>query len=140
MVSDGICEFDCLALFVIPAQAGGVVQGSTVYESKDEIHIFISSVVAPQEYFLILFSTILGNRQQVSFFCLSKRKVPKKKTLDVLLEFPIPIPCASKEKQALANSHGASRFIVLKQMLAMILFYFRCSAAYNEIDPISWYI
>ncbi len=32
------------------------------------------------------------DRQQVPFFCLSKRKVPKKKTPGDLLEFPIPIP------------------------------------------------
>ncbi len=41
------------------------------------------------------------DRQQVSFFCLSKRKVPKKKTPEDLLGFTIPMPCASKEKQAL---------------------------------------
>jgi hypothetical protein len=41
------------------------------------------------------------DRQQVSFFCLSKRKIPKKKTPEDLLELLIPMPCASKAKQAL---------------------------------------
>ena len=64
------------------------------------------------------------DQQQVSFFCLSKKKVPKKKTPEDLLEFLIPIPFTSKVKQALANSHGAPHFVVLKHTLAMILFYY----------------
>ena len=46
------------------------------------------------------------DRQQVSFFCLSKRKIPKKKTPEDLFEFTIQVPSHQKK-----NRHSLTRAV-----------------------------
>ena len=113
---------------------------------------------APQGHFLILFSTIFTAPTASYFFLLVQAKVTQKKDTRKLVRISNLNSLISKlKKQALAaqrtltafimdthplglgDSHGASHLIVLKQMLAMILFLFWCSTALNEIYPFKWY-
>jgi len=80
---------------------------------------------------------VFNNTQEQTasyFFLRGQEKVIKKKAAQRLIGIFNPNSLISKEKQALANSHGAPHFIVLKQTLALILFLFGCSAASNGVD------
>jgi len=70
-----------------------------------------------------------------------QEKVTKKKAARKLVGIFNPNPLASKVKQALRELGRCCALFALKQTLAMILFYFRCSAAFmwgdDDIGSIS---